>query len=139
MIKALLCNLLALRRGTQTIFLLTVDIIFAHRHDPNAPMLEIVRAFNWFINQGKALYSATNEWMRKKSRKLIVSHMHHVIACAAFSCRIIPTGRVTCKICGEIPLARVRAVHDQFSFRQYDVLQTETAVAFYWPNAILVS
>jgi len=39
-----------------------VDIIFAHRSDPNVPMLEIVRAFNWLIAQGKAFYWATSEW-----------------------------------------------------------------------------
>ena len=40
----------------------SVDIIFAHRDDPNVPMLEIVRAFNWLIAQGKAFYWATSMW-----------------------------------------------------------------------------
>ncbi|KAF9518657.1 hypothetical protein BS47DRAFT_1325191 [Hydnum rufescens UP504] len=39
-----------------------VDILFAHRPDPNTPMLEIVRAFNWLIDQGKTLYWGTSEW-----------------------------------------------------------------------------
>lgn len=30
-----------------------VDIVFAHQPDPNVPMLEIVRAFSWLIDQGK--------------------------------------------------------------------------------------
>ena len=40
----------------------TVDIIFAHRDDPEVSILEIVRAFNWLISQGKALYWATSMW-----------------------------------------------------------------------------
>ncbi|KAG8936782.1 hypothetical protein FRC02_011361 [Tulasnella sp. 418] len=39
-----------------------VDIVFAHRPDPNVPMLEVVRAFDWLVNQGKALYWSTSEW-----------------------------------------------------------------------------
>ncbi|KAF8311643.1 Aldo/keto reductase [Clavulina sp. PMI_390] len=39
-----------------------VDIVFAHRPDPNVPMLEVVRGFNWLIEQGKALYWGTSEW-----------------------------------------------------------------------------
>lgn len=40
--------------------------MFAHRHDPGVPMLEIVRAFNWIIDQGKAFYWATSEWDAEK-------------------------------------------------------------------------
>ncbi|PVG02613.1 putative potassium channel beta subunit protein [Serendipita vermifera] len=39
-----------------------VDIYFAHRPDPTVPMEEIVRAFNYCINTGKAHYWATSEW-----------------------------------------------------------------------------
>lgn len=39
-----------------------VDIFFAHRYDPDVPMLEIVRTFNHFIQTGRALYWATSEW-----------------------------------------------------------------------------
>ncbi|KAI1793040.1 voltage-gated potassium channel beta-2 subunit [Ganoderma leucocontextum] len=39
-----------------------VDVIFAHRPDHSVPMEEIVRAFNFVINQGWALYWATSEW-----------------------------------------------------------------------------
>ena len=39
-----------------------VDLYYAHRYDPEVPMLEIVRTFNWLINQGKIRYWATSEW-----------------------------------------------------------------------------
>lgn len=39
-----------------------VDIYFAHRYDPEVPMEEIVRTFNWLINTSKIRYWATSEW-----------------------------------------------------------------------------
>ncbi|EJT49349.1 voltage-gated potassium channel beta-2 subunit [Trichosporon asahii var. asahii CBS 2479] len=39
-----------------------VDVIFAHRPDPTVPMEEIVRAFNWLIDNNKAFYWGTSEW-----------------------------------------------------------------------------
>ncbi|KAI0800609.1 voltage-gated potassium channel beta-2 subunit [Fomes fomentarius] len=39
-----------------------VDVIFAHRPDHTVPMEEIVRAFNFVIDQGWAFYWATSEW-----------------------------------------------------------------------------
>ncbi|KAJ7595986.1 voltage-gated potassium channel beta-2 subunit [Mycena floridula] len=39
-----------------------VDVLFAHRADVNVPMEEVVRAFNFVIDQGWALYWATSEW-----------------------------------------------------------------------------
>ena len=39
-----------------------VDIYFAHRYDPEVPMEEIVRTFNWLINTGRVRYWATSEW-----------------------------------------------------------------------------
>ncbi|KAI9597629.1 NADP-dependent oxidoreductase domain-containing protein [Syncephalis fuscata] len=39
-----------------------VDIIYAHRPDPETPMEEVVRAFNHVIDQGKAFYWGTSEW-----------------------------------------------------------------------------
>lgn len=39
-----------------------VDIIFAHRPDPWTPMEEIVRGFNFVINQGWAFYWGTSMW-----------------------------------------------------------------------------
>ncbi|CAD6581436.1 MAG: hypothetical protein TREMPRED_003009 [Tremellales sp. Tagirdzhanova-0007] len=39
-----------------------VDIVFAHRIDITTPMEEIVRAFNWLIDNNKAFYWGTSEW-----------------------------------------------------------------------------
>ncbi|KAI0756422.1 Aldo/keto reductase [Daedaleopsis nitida] len=39
-----------------------IDVIFAHRPDHTVPMEEIVRAFNYVIDQGWAFYWATSEW-----------------------------------------------------------------------------
>ena len=39
-----------------------VDVVFAHRPDDSVPMEEIVRAFNWVIDQGWAFYWGTSEW-----------------------------------------------------------------------------
>ena len=39
-----------------------VDVIFAHRPDPTTPMEEVVRAFNFVIDQGWAFYWGTSEW-----------------------------------------------------------------------------
>ena len=39
-----------------------VDLVFAHRPDPSVPMEEVVRAFNWIIDQGWAFYWGTSEW-----------------------------------------------------------------------------
>ncbi|KAG8831124.1 hypothetical protein FRC20_008214, partial [Serendipita sp. 405] len=43
-----------------------VDVYFAHRPDPSVPMEEVVRAFNWCINSGKALYWGTSEWSARE-------------------------------------------------------------------------
>lgn len=39
-----------------------VDIYYAHRYDPDTPMEEIVRTFNYLINTGRIRYWATSEW-----------------------------------------------------------------------------
>jgi len=39
-----------------------VDVIFAHRDDPDVPMEEICRGFNQIIEDGQAFYWATSEW-----------------------------------------------------------------------------
>ena len=39
-----------------------VDLIFAHRPDPDTPIEETVFAFNQVIQQGKAFYWGTSEW-----------------------------------------------------------------------------
>lgn len=40
-----------------------VDILYAHRPDRHTPIEETVRAFNYLINAGKALYWGTSEWL----------------------------------------------------------------------------
>ncbi|KAF3006655.1 hypothetical protein E8E13_008232 [Curvularia kusanoi] len=40
-----------------------VDIVYAHRPDRHTPIEETVRAFNFLINSGKALYWGTSEWL----------------------------------------------------------------------------
>ncbi|RUS33167.1 NADP-dependent oxidoreductase domain-containing protein, partial [Jimgerdemannia flammicorona] len=39
-----------------------VDLVYAHRPDPDTPMEEIVRAFNFVIDRGMAFYWGTSEW-----------------------------------------------------------------------------
>jgi len=39
-----------------------VDLVFAHRPDPDTPMEETVRAFNYLIDKGLAFYWGTSEW-----------------------------------------------------------------------------
>ncbi|KAI8940149.1 hypothetical protein NX059_003861 [Plenodomus lindquistii] len=39
-----------------------VDIVFAHRHDPDVPMREIVEAFTQTIHMNLAYYWGTSEW-----------------------------------------------------------------------------
>ncbi|KXN66298.1 voltage-dependent potassium channel, beta subunit [Conidiobolus coronatus NRRL 28638] len=39
-----------------------VDLVYAHRPDIDVPMEEIVRGFNYLIDQGKAFYWGTSEW-----------------------------------------------------------------------------
>ncbi|KAF2831342.1 Aldo/keto reductase [Ophiobolus disseminans] len=39
-----------------------VDIVFAHRHDPDVPMKEIVEAFTQTIHMNLAYYWGTSEW-----------------------------------------------------------------------------
>ncbi|KAJ7123457.1 voltage-gated potassium channel beta-2 subunit [Mycena epipterygia] len=50
-----------------------VDVIFAHRYDRNVPMEEIVRAFNFVINQGWALYWGTSGWSADQ-----IEEAHHI-------------------------------------------------------------
>ena len=39
-----------------------VDLLYAHRPDRETPMEEVVRGFNFLIDQGKCLYWGTSEW-----------------------------------------------------------------------------
>ncbi|MEZ0395568.1 MAG: aldo/keto reductase [Anaerolineales bacterium] len=45
-----------------------VDIVYAHRADPETPIEETVRAMNDIIGQGKALYWGTSEWSADEIR-----------------------------------------------------------------------
>lgn len=37
-------------------------MVFSHRPFSDTPIEEVVRAFNWVIERGLALYWATSEW-----------------------------------------------------------------------------
>ncbi|KAJ8688805.1 hypothetical protein PTI98_013553 [Pleurotus ostreatus] len=50
-----------------------VDVIFAHRPDPNVPMEEVVRAFNYVIEKGWAFYWGTSEWSARD-----IEEAHHI-------------------------------------------------------------
>lgn len=39
-----------------------VDVVYAHRPDRLTPMEETVRAYNYVIEKGQALYWGTSEW-----------------------------------------------------------------------------
>ncbi|KAI0828813.1 Aldo/keto reductase [Trametes gibbosa] len=52
-----------------------VDVIFAHRPDHSVPMEEVVRAFNYVIDQGWAFYWATSEWTARD-----IEEAYHVSA-----------------------------------------------------------
>jgi len=43
-----------------------VDLVFAHRPDPDTPMEETVRAFNHVIEKGWAFYWGTSEWSARE-------------------------------------------------------------------------
>ncbi|KAF8311644.1 putative potassium channel beta subunit protein [Clavulina sp. PMI_390] len=65
-----------------------VDIIFAHRADPDVPMLEIVRAFNWLIEQGKAFYWATSEWSSEQIEEAhVIAEKYNLHAPIADQCQ----------------------------------------------------
>jgi voltage-dependent potassium channel beta subunit len=57
-----------------------VDLVFAHRPDPETPIEETVRAFNHVINQGKAFYWGTSEWPAEAILKAAkIAKKHHLI------------------------------------------------------------
>jgi aryl-alcohol dehydrogenase-like predicted oxidoreductase len=39
-----------------------VDLYYAHRYDPEVPVIEVVRTFNYLISIGKIRYWGTSEW-----------------------------------------------------------------------------
>ncbi|KAI0931644.1 hypothetical protein AcW2_000488 [Taiwanofungus camphoratus] len=65
-----------------------VDVLFAHRPDPTVPMDEVVRAFNFVIDQGWAFYWATSEWSAQQ-----IEEAYHV----ADKLNLIPPIAEQCK------------------------------------------
>ncbi|RPD60204.1 Aldo/keto reductase [Lentinus tigrinus ALCF2SS1-6] len=61
------------RESLQRLGLEYVDVIFAHRADHTVPMEEVVRAFNFVIEKGYALYWGTSEWSAQQ-----IEEAHHV-------------------------------------------------------------
>lgn len=51
-----------LRASLKRLDLDYVDVVFAHRPDVHTPIEEVVRAFNFVIDQGWAFYWGTSEW-----------------------------------------------------------------------------
>ncbi|CAF0990303.1 unnamed protein product [Adineta ricciae] len=58
-----------MRGSLQRLNLEYVDIVFAHRPDTHTPMDEIVRGFNWLIDQGYTFYWGTSEWTAEQIRQ----------------------------------------------------------------------
>lgn len=48
-----------------------VDVIMAHTFDSHTPMEETVRAFDWIVNNGYALYWGTSNWPAQKIEQAI--------------------------------------------------------------------
>ncbi|KAF8588367.1 Aldo keto reductase [Ramaria rubella] len=65
-----------------------VDIIFAHRCDITVPMEEIVRGFNYVIEQGYAFYWATSEWTAQQIEEAFhIAAKLNLIAPVAEQCK----------------------------------------------------
>ncbi|KAK7037394.1 hypothetical protein VNI00_011144 [Paramarasmius palmivorus] len=65
-----------------------VDIIFAHRPDLSVPMEEVVRAFNYVIEQGWAFYWGTSEWSARDIEEAYhVANKLNLIAPVAEQCQ----------------------------------------------------
>lgn len=57
-----------------------VDLVFCHRPDPVTPIEETVRAMNWVLDQGKALYWGTSEWSADQIMEAaMVARREHLI------------------------------------------------------------
>jgi len=48
-----------------------VDVLLAHRYDPNTPMEEICRAFDWLVRHGYTHYWGVSEWPAQKIEQAI--------------------------------------------------------------------
>lgn len=58
-----------------------VDIVFAHRHDPDVPMKEIVEAFTQTINMNLAYYWGTSEWSAEQIQEATdIAEKYNLIA-----------------------------------------------------------
>lgn len=58
-----------------------VDLLFAHRPDPETPIEETVWAFNQVIQQGKAFYWGTSEWSAAEIMPAVdFAHRNHLRA-----------------------------------------------------------
>ncbi|EMD63095.1 hypothetical protein COCSADRAFT_37968 [Bipolaris sorokiniana ND90Pr] len=58
-----------------------VDIVFAHRFDPDVPMKEIVEAFTQTINMNLAYYWGTSEWSAEQIQEACdIAEKYHLIA-----------------------------------------------------------
>ncbi|THU85967.1 voltage-gated potassium channel beta-2 subunit [Dendrothele bispora CBS 962.96] len=65
-----------------------VDIMFAHRPDPDVPMEEVVRAFNYIIEKGWAFYWGTSEWSAEQIEEAFhIAHTLGLIAPIAEQCQ----------------------------------------------------
>lgn len=54
--------LTGMRKSLQRLQMDYVDLVYAHRPDRHTPMEEVVRAFNYLISSGQAMYWGTSEW-----------------------------------------------------------------------------
>lgn len=58
-----------------------VDVVFAHRADPNVPMKEIVEAFTQTINMNLAYYWGTSEWSAEQIQEACdIAEKYNLIA-----------------------------------------------------------
>ncbi|KAF1944074.1 voltage-gated potassium channel subunit beta-1 channel subunit beta-1 [Clathrospora elynae] len=58
-----------------------VDVVFAHRHDPDVPMKEIVEAFTQTINMNLAYYWGTSEWSAEQIQEACdIAEKYNLIA-----------------------------------------------------------
>lgn len=58
-----------------------VDVVFAHRHDPDVPMKEIVEAFTQAIHMNLAYYWGTSEWSAAQIQEATeIAEKYHLIA-----------------------------------------------------------
>lgn len=64
-----------LKRSLKNLQLDYVDVVFAHKPDIHTPMEEIVRSFNYVIDQGMAMYWGTSDFTPEQLRHAIISFL----------------------------------------------------------------